>query len=111
MPTHEITHALRRPIHLRTYARSAVAVLLLAAWPITAASGLLLWLAPEGQRSGQMVLLFDLTKHQWGDVHFWLSITAVSVTLVHVLIDWRALGGCVRYLVRAHRRNTISHER
>lgn len=103
MATQEM--ALRRPIHLKTYARAVIAVLLLATWPIVAASGLLLWLAPEGQRSGQMMLLFELTKRQWGDVHFWLALSAMSVTLVHVLLDWRALRGCLRYLVSAHRRD------
>ena len=110
MATQEMTRALRRPIHLKTYARSVIAVLLLTAWPIVAASGLLLWLAPEGQRAGQATLLFDLTKHQWTDVHFWLSISAVSVTLVHVLIDWRALRGCLRYLVSAHQRGKSIRE-
>lgn len=110
MATQEMTRALRRPIHPKAYARSVIAVALLTAWPIVAASGLLLWLAPEGQRSGQMALLFDLTKHQWADVHFWISISAVSVTLIHVLLDWRALRGCLRYLVSAHRSRVVQEE-
>jgi len=34
----------------------------------------------------------------------------VSVTLVHVLIDWRALRGCLRYLVSAHQRGKSIRE-
>src|SRR5574337_508904 len=103
MVTAESSKSVRRPIQLRAYARSLIALLLLTVWPMVALSGLVLWLAPEGQRSGQLALLFDLTKHQWGDVHFWLSITALCATSIHLLVDWRALCGCLRYLVSAHR--------
>ncbi len=72
-------------------------------WSAAALTGFLLWLAPEGPRSGRTLLLLGLTKHQWGDMHFWFSVTAVIVTVIHIAIDWRALVGCMRYLASAHR--------
>jgi hypothetical protein len=84
--------------HVRAAFRAVIAITLLAAWLLAAATGWLLWLAPEGPRSGQVVLLFGLAKHQWGEIHFGLSVLASAITVVHVVVDWRALRGCVRHL-------------
>ncbi len=93
----------KRAISMRAYVRGIVALSMLLVWSAVAFSGVLMWLAPEGQRSGRALLLFGWDKHFWGDVHLWLSLTALSLTLIHLIVDWRALCGCVRYLVRAHR--------
>jgi len=58
---------------------------------------------PTDQRSGRIPLLFGLTKSSWGDFHFWFSILAGLVTVLHLTIDWKALRACVRYLVTTHR--------
>src|SRR6476660_8545529 len=87
-----------RPVNRKMQIRVWVAFALLVLWGLAACSGFLLWLAPEGPRSGYLVLLLGLTKRQWGEVHFWLSVAASLVTVVHVAIDWRALRACVRYL-------------
>lgn len=44
------------------------------------------------------VTLLFLTKQQWGDVHFWIAVVAIIVTVIHIAADWRALRGCIRYL-------------
>ena len=93
----------RRPINRRAYARSIVAIALIVVWTLAASSGFLLWLAPEGPRSGQLLLLFGLTKRAWGDFHFWASVVALAVTAVHLAIDWRGLRSCVRYLTTPRR--------
>ncbi|MEQ8175617.1 MAG: DUF4405 domain-containing protein [Syntrophomonadaceae bacterium] len=84
----------------RTYTRSVTAVSMLILWGFSAISGLILWLAPTGPRSGRMLLLLGMTKQQWGDWHFWFSILAISVTVVHLIIDWRGFIGCINYLVK-----------
>jgi hypothetical protein len=89
------------------YARAVVAIGLLSTWGLTAATGLLLWLAPTGPRSGRRELLLGLTKQSWGDVHFSLSLLAVAVTIVHLTIDWRAFRACVRHLTSTQRRPAI----
>lgn len=38
------------------------------------------------------------TKATWGGIHFWVSVTAGLVTIRHVVIDWRALRSCPRFL-------------
>lgn len=92
-----------RQIKVKIYARAVVAILLIAAWSLVAISGLVLWLAPSGPRSGRQLLLFELTKSGWSDVHFWIAIATIVVTIVHIIIDWKALRGVIRYLASIHR--------
>jgi hypothetical protein len=92
-----------RPLSARAYVRAIIAIAMFAFWGIAAFSGILLWLAPVGPRSGQIELLLGMAKSGWGDVHFWTSIVALGVTAAHVVVDWRALCGCMRYLTSPHR--------
>lgn len=98
--------AMRSTLSPRSAARlrAWIAIALVVVWIVVAASGWLLWLAPEGQRSGQIQLFLGLTKRQWGDVHFAVSIVATLITIVHVVVDWRALRGCVRHLTSSEHR-------
>ena len=93
----------RRPIKVKVYLRAVTAILLLITWALVTLTGVIIWAAPSGQRSGQLSLLFDLTKSEWGDIHFWVAVATVAITLVHIIIDWKALRGIIRYLVSTHR--------
>lgn len=57
-----------------------------------------MWLAPSGRGSEGAALLLGLTKTQLRDMHFWLSMTAMSLTLFHIALDWRVLVGYFRCL-------------
>ncbi len=92
-----------RPVNTKMYVRSVIAVALFSIWGLVAFTGLLLWLAPTGPRAGRQLLLLGFTKSDWGDIHFWTSVAAVSMTLVHIAIDWRGLRACVRYLASVQR--------
>lgn len=94
----------QRQRHARQLARvrALVALLALLCWGLAALSGFLLYLAPSGPRSGWIELLW-LTKHQWGELHFWLSVVASIVIGLHIVVDWRALKVCLRYLTRSDR--------
>ena len=87
----------------RIYARAVVAIALITVWILSAVSGFILWLAPEWHQSGQQQLLFGITKQSWGDIHFWISIAAIVITILHIIIDWKALRGVLRYLTSVHR--------
>ena len=91
------------PLNVKLYLRSLVGMAMIVLWSVAGLTGLLLWLAPTGQRSGRIPLLFGLTKSSWGDFHFWFSILAGLVAVLHLTIDWKALRACVRYLVTTHR--------
>jgi hypothetical protein len=93
----------KRPINLKIYTRAITAIALIVVWVMSAFSGLILWLAPEGRQAGKQSLLFGITKQEWGDVHFWVCVAVVVVTIIHMIIDWKALRGIIRYLTAVHR--------
>ena len=93
----------KRHINPKKYARAVIAIALIIVWVGSAFSGLILWLAPEVRRAGQQPLLFGITKENWGDIHFWVCAAVVAVTVVHIIIDWKALRGVIRYMTSVHR--------
>ena len=80
--------------------RGLVSIGLLLSWAISALSGFVLYLAPEGQRSGKVILLLGLTKHEWSQFHTWTSFLALGITILHIIIDWKILLAIVKYLVK-----------
>ena len=87
---------------MKAQIRAIIAFALIFFWAISALSGFLLYLAPTGPRSGR-IILFLLSKSDWKDVHFWISVAAGIVTIIHIIIDWRALKACTRFLVSTER--------
>jgi len=87
---------------MRQKIRGLVSIGLLLSWAISALSGFVLYLAPEGQRSGRAILLFGLTKNGWMEFHTWISFLALGITLLHVIIDWKILVAVVKYLVKGN---------
>ncbi|MGE0481714.1 MAG: nitrophenyl compound nitroreductase subunit ArsF family protein [Phycisphaerae bacterium] len=50
-------------------------------------TGLLIrFVLPPG--SGERRSLWEYTRHDWGDVHFWLALTLGALLLVHVALHW-----------------------
>lgn len=92
----------QRSARAKARLRAAIAIALFIFWGLSGLTGFLLYMAPTGPRSGRMVLFF-LTKSQWGDVHFWLSVIAGVITLIHIVVDWRALRACMRFLASTDR--------
>ena len=93
----------RRTFKVKIYARAITAILLIVTWILIILSSIILYLAPSGFRAGQQALLFGLTKTTWSDIHFWIGVVTVAVTVIHVIIDWKALRGVLRYLTSVHR--------
>ena len=92
-----------REVNYRTYVRAVIAVAMIVVWSLVTISGILLWLAPHGPRSGYRSLLFDFTKKEWGELHLYFSLAAIALTVAHLVIDWRGLCGCMKYLASVHR--------
>jgi len=84
---------------MRQKIRGLVSICLLFSWAISALSGFILYLAPEGRQSGREVLLFALSKHGWSEFHTWVSFVALGITLLHLIIDWKILVAVIKYLV------------
>jgi Domain of unknown function (DUF4405) len=85
----------------RARLRAVIGITLIAAWSLVIVSGLVLWAAPHGPRSGRRELLLGLAKREWGDVHLWLSLAALAVTAAHVAVDWRMMRSAMRSLVHS----------
>lgn len=55
-----------------------------------AGTGLLLALRlPPGSRGGQGLLAAGLSRHEWGDIHTWLSYALLALLVVHLIHHWR----------------------
>jgi hypothetical protein len=94
---------LRKPINIRTYFRAIVAVAMMLVWSLVTISGFLLWSVPHGPCSSAQILLLNLTKREWANCMSGSVSSQIGITFVHLVIDWRALCGCVKYLASVHR--------
>jgi hypothetical protein len=57
-----------------------------------AGTGLLLALRlPPGSRGGSGLTAAGLSRHDWGDMHTWLSYAFICLIVVHVWLHWRWL--------------------
>ena len=93
----------RRAINPKIYTRAIIAIALIVVWVLSAFSGLILLLAPEVRQAGKQQLLFGITKQNWGEIHFWICVAVVVITIVHIIVDWKALRGVIRYMTSVHR--------
>jgi mono/diheme cytochrome c family protein len=39
--------------------------------------------------TNRSLMLWGMTRHRWGDVHFWISLAFLAAVLVHVCLHWR----------------------
>jgi Domain of unknown function (DUF4405)/Planctomycete cytochrome C len=39
--------------------------------------------------SNKDLILWGLTRHQWGDIHFWISLGLIAVILLHLCLHWQ----------------------
>lgn len=49
-------------------------------------TGLLMYLVLP-PRSGRS-MVWGLTRHEWGDIHFWVSVIFLALIVVHTLLHW-----------------------
>ncbi len=59
------------------------------------ATGYILWFAlPPG--TNKALSLWDLTRHQWGTVHAWISFALLGVLFLHLSLHWQWVVAVVR---------------
>ena len=59
------------------------------------ATGIILrFTLPPG--SGRAIALWNLARRQWGDLHFWLALGAVSIVVLHLALHWTSVVSVVR---------------
>lgn len=53
-------------------------------------------LPDEGGSHSQILVLWGLSRHQWGTIHSWISLALLLVLAVHVALHWRFFAGMFR---------------
>lgn len=43
---------------------------------------------PPGSRGGHGLTALGLDRHEWGDIHFWLSIAFLLLVALHLILNW-----------------------
>lgn len=57
---------------------------------IMAGTGLLLaYRLPPGSRGGRGLSALGWSRHDWGDLHFWISLAFLALIIVHMILHWR----------------------
>jgi len=54
---------------------------------LTTTGVLMRYILPPG--SGHRTTLWSLDRHEWGDIHFWISIIFFFILALHLLLHWR----------------------
>lgn len=62
---------------------------------LLASTGMLMhFLLPPG--SGAWTEMWGLSRHEWGNIHFWISVTFFSILALHLALHWRFVFGLFR---------------
>ena len=70
-------------------------MILFSTFLVTSLSGLVAWLIlpGSGYQGGRNpfynATFYGLTRHQWNDIHLWVSLAMISIILVHLALHWR----------------------
>ena len=43
---------------------------------------------PPGSRGGHGLRMLGLTRHQWGDLHFYVGLAMAALILYHLILHW-----------------------
>lgn len=54
---------------------------------LTSTGILMRYVLPPG--SGRWKVIWGLDRHEWGSIHFWISIIFLSVLTIHLVLHWR----------------------
>ncbi len=81
-----------RHLSRRTILPRALNLLLWLSFCAMAGTGLLLaFRLPPGSRGGRGLEALGLGRHEWGDVHTWVSYIFMATIVVHLALHWRWL--------------------
>lgn len=55
---------------------------------LVGSGALLTWKLMPGSRGGGGLQALGLSRHEWGDIHFYLGVTMLVATLAHLMLNW-----------------------
>lgn len=72
----------------RTNLNFVVDVIAFIGFVVLTTTGVLMrYILPPG--SGHYSTIWSLDRHEWGDLHFWISVVFFSVLTLHLVLHWR----------------------
>ncbi len=70
----------------RSYLHLLIDALLFLAGVGLVLTGLLIeFVLPPGSRQAEV---WTWTRHDWGELHFWIAVTVLGLGLIHLLLNW-----------------------
>ena len=69
----------------------------LVMWGLITTGLLMKYVLPPG--TGHRLAVSGMTRHDWGEVHFWLAVSACALALVHVWLHWQWVCATTRRLL------------
>lgn len=90
---------------------------------LIATGGILRWVLPPGSGGGQhgagvgrrggsgpAMQFWNLGRHDWGDIHFWIAVAMIGGILIHLLLHFGWIRAATpRYLLGRQRRSGPSN--
>ena len=72
----------------RLHATKIIDVIAFCLFALMVSSGVILhYVIPV--RSGRSVTIWGMTRHEWGDIHFWIATIFLGVLVMHLFIHGR----------------------
>jgi len=47
-------------------------------------------------RSGQSMEIFGMSRHEWGDIHFYITFIFLAILSIHLLLHWKFIRNVFR---------------
>lgn len=51
-----------------------------------------------GRGLGEVKYLWSMTRHEWGDIHFYLAVVFAILMCVHIVLHWSWIKGYLKSL-------------
>ncbi len=56
----------------------------------------------HGSAHKSITFLWGLTRQEWGDIHFWVSIALLAILALHLFLHWRWIASVIRNQPKEH---------
>ena len=73
---------------------------------LTSTGVLLFYLLPPG--SGRGSTIWQMDRHEWGDIHFYLAVSFLIILAYHVIQHWRWILSLIKGRPRSYSRNRVA---
>ena len=73
----------------KIWIRRIVNLLLYLCFCFIAGSGLLIeFKLVPGSQGGQGLSALGMSRHEWGDLHFYVSLAFIALIIIHIVLSW-----------------------